>query len=340
VGFLAHLLTERFLNHMPYHRQEKKYASEGLALSRSVLCTSARRCAELLEPITEELRRQILGEEIVQTDDSPVTIQKDSTGVRRQGRVWIYRALDGRCWFDFTQNRSRDGPARVLSDFGGYLQADAYPGYDAFFHSEGATEVGCWAHARRRYVTAESSEPDLAKEALRRIGELYAIEKQAKDLDDEARRELRVRESGPRLEALRDWLAVTRTQVLGKGAMAQAINYTFSNWEALTRYLEDGRLEIDNNGAERALRGVAVGRKNWMFVGNEGGGRTAANMYSLIESCKAAGVNPREYLQDVLLRISTCSDAAKLTPDGWKEHFLPEVESRRQDALRRLFKIS
>ncbi len=133
---------------------------------------------------------------------------------------------------------------------------------------------------------------------------------------------------------------MTRTQVLDKGAMAGAIDYTFSNWDALTRYLDDGRLAPDNNGAERALRGVALGRKNWMFVGNEGGGRTAANMYSLIESCKAAGVNPREYLQDVLLRISTCSDASKLTPVGWKEHFLPEVESRRQDALRRLFKIS
>lgn len=228
----------------------------------------------------------------------------------------------------------------MLSDFRGHLQADAYPGYDAFFHSEGATEVGCWAHARRRYVTAESSEPDLAKEALRRIGELYAIEKMAKDLDDEARCQLRVRESAPRLEALRDWLVVTRMQVLDKVAMGQAIGYTFSNWEALTRYLEDGRLKIDNNGAERALRGVAVGRKNWMFVGNEGGGRTAANMYSLIESCKAARVNPREYLQDVLLRISTCSDVSKLTPVGWKRRFLLEVESRRQDALRRLFQIS
>ncbi len=338
VGFLAHLLTERFLNHMPYHRQEKKYASEGLALSRSVLCTSARRCAELLEPITEELRRQILGEAIVQTDDSPVTIQKDSTGVKRQGRVWIYRAMDGRCWFDFTESRSRDGPAKVLKDFKGYLQADAYPGYDAFFHEGGATEVACWAHARRYYVTAESSDPDLAAEALRRIGELYGVEKLAKEkkLDDEARQALRVLESRPRLASLREWLATTRTQVLVKGPMGKAIDYTFSNWDALARYTRDGRLAPDNNGAERALRGVAVGRKNWIFVGNEGGGRTAANLYSLIETCKAAGVNPREYLRDVLLRISTCSDVTKLTPHAWKEHFLPEVEKRRHDALQKL----
>ena len=287
--------------------------------------------------MADQLRREILAEDIVQTDDSPVTIQKASTGTTKQGRVWIYRAMDGRCWFDFTESRSRDGPAKVLHGFTGYLQADAYPGYDAFFHQGGATEVACWAHARRRYVQAESSEPELAAEALRRIGELYAIEKQAKDFDAEARRAVRERESRPRLLALREWLATTRTQVLDKGAMASAIDYTFSNWDALVRYLEDGRLAPDNNGAERALRGVAVGRKNWLFVGNEGGGRTAANLYSLIETAKAAGIDPREYLRDVLLRISTCSDVTKLTPHAWKEHFLPEVEERRDAALRRLF---
>ncbi len=251
--------------------------------------------------------------------------------------MWIYRDIDGRCFFDFTQTRSRDGPQKIFGDFGGYIVADAFPGYDKFFTHGTATEVACWAHARRKFVAAESSEPKLAKEAIRQIGELYAIEKLGKDLDAKARRELRVRESLPRLGALRTWFAATRSTVLDKGAMGQAIDYALSNWDALVRYTEDGRLPIDNNAAERALRGVAVGRKNWMFVGNQAGGETAAGMYSLVESCKAAGVNPREYFQDVLLRIATCSDVTKLTPHGWKEHFLPDVEQRRQSALKKLF---
>jgi len=337
VGFLAHVLSERFLNHMPYHRQEKKYGSEGLSLSRSVLSSSAIRCAELLEPIVTQLRREIIGSDIVHTDDTPVTMLEDSQGRKRQARVWIYRDREGRCFFDFTETRSRDGPQAILGDFKGYLVADAFPGYDKFFTHGTATEVACWAHARRKFVAAESSEPDLAKEALCRIGELYGIEKLGKDLEAEARGELRIRESVPRLQALRNWFAETRPQVLDKGPMGKAIDYALSNWEALVRYTEDGRLPIDNNAAERALRGVAVGRKNWMFVGNQAGGETAAGMYSLVESCKAAGVNPKEYLQDVLLRIAKCSDVKKLTPHGWKKHFLPEVERRRHDALRRLF---
>lgn len=337
VGFLAHLLTERFKNHMPYHRLEKKYESEGLSLSRSVLCTSAIRCAELLEPIAEQIKDEILGSGIVHTDDTPVTMLKDSTGVTRTGRVWIYRDIDGRCYFDFTESRSRDGPQRILGDYEGYLVADAFPGYDKFFTHGSATEVACWAHARRKFVTATSSEPDLANEALDLIGTLYGIEKRGKEIDVEARRALRRKESVPALKKLREWFATTRPTLLDQGALAQAIDYALSNWDALVRYTDDGRLPIDNNAAERDLRAVAVGRKNWMFAGNQNGGNAAAVLYGLSASCAAAGVNPREYFQDVLLRISTESDASKLTPHAWKKHFLPEVQRRRHDALRRIF---
>lgn len=316
VGFLAHVLTERFLNHMPYHRQEKKYGSEGLALSRSVLCTSTNTCAQLLQPITEQLRREIMSSDIVHTDDSPVTMLRGEGPGSTTARLWVYRDLKGRSYFDFTKSRRREGPAKMLDGFTGYIVADAYPGYDAFFAPDGATEVACWAHARRKYVTAETSEPKLAAEAIRRIGELYAIEKMAKDMPPGERGALRIRESKPRLDALRAWFAQTRPKLLDKGALAQAMDYTLSNWDALNRYIEDGRLPIDNNAAERAIRGVALGRKNWMFVGSEGGGQTAAAMFSLVETCKAAGVNVREYFRDVLLRISTCSDVAKLTPHG------------------------
>jgi hypothetical protein len=302
VGYLAQVLIERFGHHMPYNRLEAKYASEGFDLSRSVLCESAVRCAELLAPIAEQIRKDALASGVIQTDDTPVTIQVDSHQNSRQGRVWVYRGLGRQVFFDMTESRGRDGPAAVLDGFEGYMQADAYPAYDAFYRDRRIVEVGCWAHARRYFIKAEDSEPKLAREAIARIRELYAIERQAKDaqLAPEAVRDLRQAESMPRLERLRDWMAVTRTQVLDKGPLAKAIDYVLSNWAALVRYCEDGRLDIDNNAAERALRTVAVGRKNWIFFGNERGGQTAAVMYSLLATCKEHGVDPRTYLRDVL----------------------------------------
>ena len=338
VGFLAHLLVERFAQHMPYNRLETKYASEGFDLSRTVLCESAGRCAELLVPIAEQIRKDALDSGIVQTDDTPVTIQEGSSHNSRKGRVWVYRGLEGQVFFDMTESRGRDGPAAVLEGFRGYMQADAYPGYDAFYKDRGIVEVGCWAHARRYFIKAEEQEPALAKEAITRIRELYAIERQAKEegVDADGIRELRQKESLPRLERLRDWMVVTRGQVLDKGRLAQAIDYALSNWRALLRYCEDGRLDIDNNAAERALRTVAVGRKNWIFFGNERGGKTAAVIYSLIGTCKEHGVDPRTYLRDVLLRIAKVGDVRELTPYGWKAKWAPLVEAHRASILERI----
>ncbi len=338
VGFLAHVLSERFQNHMPYYRQEKRYGSEGLKVSRSVLCTSAKRCADLLMPIVDQLKKEVLDADIVHTDDTPVKMQQQDAPGTKTARLWIYRDLDGSSFFDFTPSRSRDGPAKILQDFKGYLVADAYPSYDKMFHPEGATEVACWAHTRRKFIDAEKTEPQFAKEAIEKIAALYALEKSMREREatPSERRALRNEHAKPRLQALRAWMAATRTQVLDKSPLARAIDYTLANWEALCRYTTDGRLPIDNNAAERALRGVAVGRKNWLFMGNDGGGKTAAAMFSLVESCKAAGVNAREYFRDVLLRISTCSDVTKLTPHAWKEHFLDDVERRRQEALKML----
>jgi transposase len=336
VGFLAHTLVERFGNHMPYHRLEKKYASEGLDLSRTVLWRSAHRCAELLEPIYEQMKREVLASPAIHTDDTPVTLQDSKDGGRRQARVWIYRNLEGLQVFDFTESRSRDGPVAFFGDYQGYIIADAYPGYDAFFGPEKATEVACWAHARRKYVDAEATDPELAKGAVQRIGELYGIERRAKPLEPGAVAELRQREAIPLLEALLDWLTVSRTKVLDKSPMGRAIDYTLSNWRALTRYPEDGRLPIDNNAAERSLRQVAVGRKNWMFIGNANGGRTAAVVYSLIASAKAIGVDPRMYVRDVLLRIAHENDVTTLTPTGWKQRWAPEVEEHRASIIERM----
>lgn len=338
VGFLAHVLVERFAQHMPYNRLESKYASEGFELSRSVLCESSVRCAEILAPIAEQIRKDALASGVVQTDDTPVTIQEGSDKNSRQGRVWVYRGLKGEVFFDMTESRGRDGPRAVLADFSGYMQADAYPVYDAFYKDGAIKEVGCWAHARRYFIKAEDGEPEFAKEAIARIGELYAIERQAKaaGISVEGLRDLRRAESLPRLDRLRDWMTLTRTQVLDKGALAKAIDYTLSNWAALVRYCDDGRLDIDNNAAERALRTVAVGRKNWIFFGNERGGEAAAVMYSLIATCKEHEVDPRTYLRDVLLRIAKSSDVRELTPYGWKARWQKIVEQHRASILERI----
>jgi len=335
-GFLAHVITERFGNHLPYYRLEGKYRAEGLELSRSVLCESMARCAELLEPIAEELRKEVLASDVVHTDDTPVTLAQSREGGSRQARVWVYLNREGRHWYEFTESRKRDGPARVFRDFTGYLQADAYGGYDRLFLPGGATEVACWAHVRRKFVDAEPTDPVLAKAAVDRIRALFQIEEAAKELDDAARRELREQKARPLLEELLAWLELIDTQVLPKSPLGQAIGYARNQWPALLRYLDDGRLAISNNAAEQALRPIAVGRKNWLFFQREGGGKTAAILMSLLMTAKAAGIHPGDYFKDVLLRLSTCTDVKQLTPHGWQQHFAAEVAERRHALLQQI----
>ena len=343
-SFLAHVITERFGMHLPYNRMEKQYADEGLDLSRSVLQRSAAKCGELLEPIYDQLRQDVLAQPVVHTDDTPVTVAKNEQGRTVAGRVWVYADHDGRTWYDFTPTRKRDGPARVLGDYRSYLQADAYGGYDQLFTPEGATEVACWAHARRKFVDAESADPRLAKQALDMIGVLYGVERDVKDAaraqgrdptPDEVLASRRAH-SVPQLEALRAWLELTEAQILPRGAMAEPVRYCLNQWDALCRYTEDGRLHIDNNLAERALRHFAVGRKNWLFFQTEGGGKTAAVLASLLQTARAIGLDPRTYFRDVLLRIGSESDVAKLTPHGWKQHFAQDVADHHEDILCRL----
>jgi transposase len=337
-GFLAHAIVERFGQHLPYYRLEKKYAAEGLDLSRVVLCQSMGKCAQRLKPIYDELKRQVLASDVLHTDDTPVTMADSSLGGRRQGRIWIYLDRERRHFYDFTESRKRDGPIGVLGNFKGYLHADRYGGYEELYWPGGATEVACWAHARRKYDQARTSEPKLAAEALRRIAALYAVERETKEpeLQGEALAAYRREHARPLLEELCAWLALAQTQVLEKSPMAQAIRYTLSNWEALGRYVEDGRLSIDNNAAEAALRPFAVGRKNWLFFGNDNGGRTAAILMSLLMTAKAAGLEPRQYFRDVLIRVGKGGDVADLTPHGWKRRFEPQVKADRERLLGRL----
>jgi hypothetical protein len=221
-------------------------------------------------------------------------------------------------------NRSRDGPEEFLKEFRGYLQADAYSGYDHFYKEpdRGIVEVACWAHSRRKFYEAQSSDLIRSTIVLAYIRLLYDVEHEAREqkLKGEARRALRQEKSKPILEDLRAYLQREQPQVLPKSPEGEAIAYTLSNWKALTRYSDDGDLEIDNNGAERSLRGLAVGRKNWMFLGSDNGGRTAAVLSSLIATCKRLGVDPFAYLRDLFARLSSHpqSRLGELLPDQWK----------------------
>jgi len=334
-GALAHVITERFGNHLPYHRLEKKYAAEGIDLSRSVLCRASLACAEILEPIVKQMAKDVRSAVLVQMDDTPVVLQESSSGGRKTANFWIYRELEGRHVYDFTESRSRDGPLEMLGEREGLVQADAYSAHDVLFGPDSKMlEVGCMAHARRYFKKALDSEKSLAQEALDTIRRLYLVERAAKEknLDPEGVLRLRREHSDSELARFKAWLEITRTQVLDKGPMAKAIDYTLSNWEALARFVTDGRIPIDNNAAERALRAVAVGRKNWMQIGSVRGGKDAAILYSLVQTCKAIRLDPKTYLADVLERIGKESDVEKLTPHGWQKHFAADVTAQR-DAL-------
>jgi len=337
-GWLSSLLVERFGNHMPYNRLEQKYKSEGLEVSRSVLCRSCGDLGESFEPVYQALREEVLAEGVAFADETGVRVQQSNNGPPKDAFMWLYANRHGDCVFDYNESRGRDSPSRMLAGFKGYLHADGYAVYELFFDPDCLKHVACWAHARRYFVEAQSRHKDLAQEAVEWIAKLFAIEKSAKEreLSVDAIRELRQRESSVVLKGFRDWLEVALSQVLPQSPMADAIKYVFARWEALSCFLEDGRLELDNNRSERAIRAVAVGRKNWNVIGNERGGRTASVFYSLIVTCKERGIDPRTYLRDAMIRLKEGADPKTLTPAQWKQRYAAEVDERRSYVLARI----
>jgi transposase len=331
-GLLAHVLTSKYADHLPLHRQEGIFQHHGVELSRKTLCDWVAASAAQLKPLVEVMKNEVLCSRKIHTDDTTVPVRDRDRDSMRTGRLWIYigDAEHEHLVFDYTPDRKGDGPQRFLSGYRGYLQADAYGGYDEVYAPQGkerkpgAIEVACWAHARRKFFDAMSSDSGRAVVALGYIRALYAIEKQGRDLSAEKRHALRSLEAPRILEAFKTWLDGEAPKVLPKSPMGEAITYARGQWVALTRYLEDGILEIDNNRAERALRRVAIGRKNWMFAGSDEGGHRAAILYSLIASCAALKIAPYRYLRDVLQRLPACPPAElkNLTPKAWKATLL------------------
>jgi transposase len=321
-GLLAQVVTAKYADHLPLNRQVDILARHGVDLSRQTLCDWVAAAADLLAPIYEDLTASVLGSRVIHTDDTTVPVQDPARTQTRDGRLWVYvgDAEPADIVYDYTATRTRAGPLAFLRDFRGYLQADAYAGYDALYATGRVIEVGCWAHARRYFWEAKATDAPRALTALGFIQTLYRVEAEAKDLDADARRARRQAEARPVLARFKPWLDDQVGVVLPKSPIGEAVTYARAQWTALTRYLEDGALAIDNNAAERALRRVVTGRKNWLFCGSDVGGTRAAILYSVVATCKAHEIDPWAYLRDVLERIPTHPNRrrAELLPRNWK----------------------
>jgi len=326
-GLMAQIITAKYCDHIPLYRQESIYARHGVELARTTMCGWVMSGAELVVPVVDAMIARVVQSKVIHTDDTPVRVQGDEAGAYT-GRFWVYIG-DGNNPFtvyDYTPSRKRDGPMAFLKDFGkdpavpSFLQADAFGGYDGIYAASSILEVACMAHGRRKFYDARGTDPIRAHQVLGWIRQLYAIETQAKDLDAAERAAMRQEQAGPILDIWYKWMVDQLPLVLPKSPIGQAIQYALNQWTALNRYLQDGDLDIDNNPAERALRGIAIGRKNWLFLGNDRGGHAAARFYSLIMSAKQNGLEPFAYLRDLFLRIPghPNKQLADLLPDRWK----------------------
>jgi transposase len=321
-GLLAQVITAKYADHLPLNRQTEIFARHGVTLARQTLGDWVAAAAHLLTPIYADLKACVLTSKVIHTDDTVVPVLDHALPQTRDGRLWVYvgDGHPGDIVYDYTTDRSRAGPTAFLGDFRGYLQADAYAGYDALYATGRIVEVGCMAHARRHFWDAKASDPPRALLALGFIQELYVVERAAKAGDAAARRALRQEQACPVLKRFRDWLDEQADILLPKSPIGQAVGYARAQWTALTRYCDDGDLAIDNNVSERALRKVVTGRNNWTFCGSDAGGERAAILYSVVATCKAHGIDPWAYLRDVLERIPTHPNRrrAELLPRHWK----------------------
>lgn len=311
-GLIAHVLVSKYCDHLPLYRQSAIYAREGVGLERSTMADWVGRASALMEPLIAALGRHVFAAGVIHGDDTPVPVLEPGAGKTKTGRLWVY-VRDERphgskappaAFYRYSPDRKGEHPRGHLKSFKGVLQADGYAGFNELYRGDIA-EAACWAHARRKLfdVHAASGSP-IAEDALRRIGDLYRIEERVRGKPPDERRAARLEQSRPILDAMKPWLAARRDELSRKSELAKAIGYALTRWTALSRFLDDGRVEIDNNAAERAIRSIALGRKNYLFAGSDSGGTRAAAIYSLVETAKLGGLDPERYLRDVLARIA------------------------------------
>jgi len=312
-GLLAHILVAKYADHIPLYRQAVIFERAGIELDRSTMARWVGATSQLLQPLVDAIRRHVMRAAKIHADDTPVPVLSPGNGKTKTGRLWTY-VRDDRphgattppaAWFAYSPNRQGIHPQTHLAAFHGILQADAYAGFNAIYDSGRVQEAACWAHARRKFHELHAIRPTTTtEEALRRIGTLYAIETQIRGKPPDERRRVRQAQTKPLLDDLEIWLRQKLLTLSRKSDTAAAIQYALNQWQALQRYCGDGIIEIDNNAAERSLRAVALGRKNYLFAGADTGGERAAAMYCLTETAKLNGVDPEAYLRYVLTHIA------------------------------------
>jgi transposase len=339
-GLLAHVMVSKYCDHMPLYRQSGIYAREGVHIDRSTMVGWVDQGDALLDPLVAALGRYALAGAKVHADDTPVKVLDPGRGRTKTGRLWVYVRDDRPAaspdppavWFRYSPDRKGEHPQAHLNSFRGILQADAYGGWGKLYEHGRIREAACWAHARRPFwdlhLSLGRAPGTVAEQALQRIAALYKVEAEIRGQVPEERRQQRQARAGPLLEELHAWLCAMLGRVSAKSELAAAIGYSLTRWQALTRYLDDGRIEIDNNAAERALRGVSLGRKNYLFMGSDAGGERAAAIYSLVETAKLNGLDPEGYLREVLGRIAD-------HPINRIDELLPWNIGRQGDAQRR-----
>lgn len=328
-GTLAHVIVSKFDHHLPLYRQAEMMAAQGIDIDRSTLAGWAGQAAHLLDPIVTRIREEGLKASKIHADDTPVPMLVPGKGKTAQARLWTY-VVDDRAsgstgpalvWYRFTPDRSGIHPQTELKEFTGLLQADGYAGYDKLYVGNQIREVACWAHFRRKiFENHQTSPTPLTTDLLERIAGLYRVEDDVRGAPPDVRRQHRQGHSKPQIDALRSVIDDALRRLSSKSNMAKALAYGRKRWDALTRFLDEGTAEIDNNIAERSIRGIAVGRKNWLFAGSKAGGERAAAIYSVIETCKLNGIEPQAYIAETLEKIAGNWPASRwdeLMPWNW-----------------------
>ena len=318
-GLLAHVLIAKYDDHLPLYRQSEIYAREGMGLDRSTLAEWVGKMGFLLTPLAEAIGQHARAGATIHADDTPVPVLEPGRGKTKVGRLWV-AVRDERPWgsaappaayYRYAPDRTAEQADALLKGCSGYLHADAYAGFKHLYEPDpktgapGLVEVACWAHARRKiYEVHAATASPAAHELLERIGVLFAIEADIRGKSPDERLKARIERAVPALDALKIVFEATLNKISNKSSLARALRYALSRWSSLTRYTTDGRLEISNNAAERAIRPLAVGRKNWLFAGSDTGGERAATIYTIIETAKMNGLEPEAYLRDIIARIA------------------------------------
>ena len=326
-SLLADVLLSKFLDHTPLDRLTRIYSRDGVVLSKQTLWSwiEAITDAPLLGAVADEVAKEVRSRPVIQTDETGILVlDRSQPEGRFKGRMWVFCGETGELFYEYTPTKETKWPKARLAGFKGTLQADAYPGFDDLFKDGSILEAGCSAHARRKFKEAHDAEPsrEEPKVALVFYRRLFACEREAKrrGLDAKGRLAYRREQVGGLVKRFYAWLKGLKPKLVKSDPLFAAVRYALNHKAALTRFLKDGRVELDNNRSERSLRQVAVGRKNWLFAGSPRGAQAAATAYTLLMSCRELGVSPREYLIDVLERLSTHPHdrIAELTPRGWQ----------------------